>query len=446
MLESITNEDAQYALDIVNRICDEVGPGLAGSLQERERAEILKKEFEAHLGAENVVLEEFTLAPMAFQGVLRTSALFTFIAALLNISIGRFTGVSPWMTTLASLVFAILSALPIIFETIMYREFVDSIFPQKQSVNLIGTLRKPGTENVKRLIILSGHHDSALEFIWLRMLGGVKRLVSQGIHQDGVWGKNPVRILTVIFVFTTVTMFLGPVIMLLMSLIQLSGIIVGSAAIARFGTLGWVVLAFPIVPSIIIGLSYIRRGKGGGIVPGAGDNLSASALVVAMCRVLAQNPACIPDHTEIRFISFGSEEAGLRGSRRYVKRHLDELRRLEARILNFEIVTHPEIAILTTDVTGVKNAPEMVVSVVAAAQRAGVPHKVKSNPTSGGGSDAGPFSQAGLKALTLQPFKMPEQMLDFYHQQWDTPEVLTLEPLLNALKLTFEWVCNGGDL
>jgi hypothetical protein len=306
-------------------------------------------------------------------------------------------------------------------------------------------MRKPGTEIIKRLIILSGHHDSVVEFIWLRILGGVKRLVKRGIHLDGAWEKNLVRILTVIFVIITVTMFLGPITMLVASLIQLSGIIAVNAAIIRFGTLGWPLLAYPIVPSIIIGLSYIKIGKDGGIVPGAADNLSASALAVALCRFLVKNPAYIPDHTEIRFISFGSEEAGLRGSRRYVARHLNELKRLDARVLNFEIITHPEIGILTTDVTGLKNAPDMVASVVAAAQRAGVPFKVNSNPTGGGGSDAGPFSEAGLKALTLMPFKMPEQMLDFYHQKWDTPEVLTIEPLLNVLKLTLEWVRCGGE-
>jgi hypothetical protein len=33
----------------------------------------------------------------------------------------------------------------------------------------------------------------------------------------------------------------------------------------------------------------------------------------------------------------------------------------------------------------------------------------------------------------------------FYHQKWDTPEVLTEEPLLNVLKLTFEWIRHRGE-
>jgi aminopeptidase YwaD len=180
-------------------------------------------------------------------------------------------------------------------------------------------------------------------------------------------------------------------------------------------------------------------------VPGAADNLSASALAVTICKFLVQNPSYIPADTEIRFVSFGSEEAGLRGSRRYVARHLEELKRLDARLLNFETVAHREVTILTSDVNGtVKNSPQMVKSVVAAAERAGVPYKVKSAYL-GVGNDSGPFSKAGLKATTLLPFKMPQQMVAFYHQRWDGPEVLTIEPLLNVLKLAFEWVRNGGE-
>jgi hypothetical protein len=420
MPEKITYNDAYYAYDIVKTICTEVGPGLPGSSQERERAAIIKKELESHLGARNVVTEEFTVAPRAFLGWIPISAFFTLIGALLNISMGRFTGISPWVTAITALAFSIIPILLVIFEFIFYFEFVDPFFKKKQSVNVIGTLRNPRTKNVKRLLILSGHHDSALENTWLRFLG---------------YG----------FYIASATMFIGSITMLAMSIIQLTGIITGNADLVRIGTLGWVMLVYPIVPSIIFAMFFTRGGKSGGIVPGAADNLSASALSVAMCRFLVKNPSYLPADTEIRFISFGSEEAGLRGSRRYVERHLDELKRMDVRMLNYETVAHPEIGILTSDVNGtVKNSPEMVKSVVAAAERAGVPYKVES-AFLGVGSDAGSFSQSGLKATTLLPFKVPQQMVAFYHQKWDGPEILTIEPLLNVLKLTFEWVRNGGE-
>ena len=97
MPEKITTDDAQYALDIVKAICTEVGPGLPGSPQERERAEMIKKKLEAYLGTENVSIEEFTLAPDAslspFPGVL-----FMILAVLLNIATGLLAGTWPWLS------------------------------------------------------------------------------------------------------------------------------------------------------------------------------------------------------------------------------------------------------------------------------------------------------------------------------------------------------------
>ena len=48
---------------------------------------------------------------------------------------------------------------------------------------------------------------------------------------------------------------------------------------------------------------FTRGWKNGGNVPGAVDNLSASALSVALCRFLVRNLSYIPADTEIRFIS-----------------------------------------------------------------------------------------------------------------------------------------------
>jgi hypothetical protein len=417
---TITSLDAQYAFDIVKAICTKVGPGLPGSTQEWERAAMIKEELESHLGAGNVVLEAFTLAPWACFGALRISALFMLIAALLNVSIGRFTGVPPWLTALGALAFSILSPLLFVSEDILGFEIIDPLFKKAQSVNVIGTLRKPGSGNAKRLLIISGHHDSAAENTWLRFLG---------------YG----------FLVLTSTQAIAFITLVALSLFQLVGVITGDAGLVQLGTLGWVLLAYPIVPAIVFALFFNMGTKGGGTVPGAVDNLSASALAAAICRFLVENPACIPDDTEIRFISFGSEEAGLRGSRCYVKRHLEELKRLDARLLNVEMVAHPEIGILTSDMNGtVKHCLDTVKSVAAAAQRAGVPHKVKSGHL-GIATDAVPFSRAGLGATTLLPFKVPQQTVAFYHQKWDTPKKLTVEPLFNVLKLASEWIRTSGQ-
>jgi hypothetical protein len=342
------------------------------------------------------------------------------LAVLLNISAGHFTGISPWIISITAVAFAILAPLMFILEFLLSLEVFDPLFPKKKSLNVIGTLRSPKARDVKRLLILSGHHDSAPENTWLRY-SGIGFYIFSAIY------------------------FIGLITLLVMCLIQLAGLILDNEAVVSFGTIGWGLLVFPIVPAMIYVLFLTRGKKNGGIVPGAADNLSACAVSVAMCRFLVENPNSVPDDTEIRFITFGSEEAGLRGSRRYVKRHLNELKRLDARVLNYEIVAYPVISILNSDVNGaVKNSPEMVKSVVCAAERAGVPYKIGA-ATIGAGGDSAPFSRVGLKALTLLAFKVPQQQFAFYHQDRDTPEVLTIEPLLNTLKLTLEWIRGVGE-
>jgi hypothetical protein len=444
MAETISRRDAEYALDIVKEICAEVGPGLAGSPQERARAAIIARKLESHLGAANVSIEEFPVA-RAFHGILSVGGLFVLVAALLNALIGRIAGVPPWLTAAASLAFAILALVPLLLESIMYREFVDPLWRKHRSVNVIGALQGRGAGPVRRLLILGGHHDSAAEFTWLRVLGGVLRRMRRNGQPDSARQRAWMRPLTVVFVILTATMYIGALVMVLVSAIQLVGVIAGNDGVVAAGTLGWLPLVYPVVPAIVIGVTYATGWRNGGNVPGAADNLAASAVTVAMFRFLVENPSYLPPETEIRFISFGSEEAGLRGSRRYVERHMEELKRLDARLLNFEVIAHPQLNILATDVTGVRNDPAMVQSLVDAAVRAGVPHQAKGNPTGGGGSDAGAFTEAGLKAATVQPMKMPDQMFAFYHQRHDTPDVVTIEPLLNVLKLSLEWVRNCGE-
>jgi hypothetical protein len=416
----VTADDARYAFEIVRRVCDEVGPGSPGSPQERQRAAVFHRELAAHLGQENVSVEEFTLSPGAFLGAQQLSGLLLLVAALLNFSLGRVPAVSPWITAAAALALAVMAVAIYLLEFIFSREFVDPLFRKAQSVNVIGWLRPAGTTEVRRLLILSGHHDSALENTWLRSLGYGFLVYS------AVW-------LVALFA------------VLVLSAIQLAGLIFSSDALVRIGSIGWITLAFLVAPAFIYAMFFNMGRKDGGTVPGAVDNLSGSALAVAMCRLLVNNPGYVPPDTEVRFISFGGEEAGMRGSRRYVERHRDELMRLDARLLNFEMVADPEIGILISDINGtVKHSAEMVAGAVAAAERAGVPHRVMA-ATLGIGTDAAPFSRAGLQATTLMPFKIPEQLVAFYHQKWDGPEVVKLEPLHNVLRLAVEWARCGGE-
>jgi hypothetical protein len=268
--------------------------------------------------------------------------------------------------------------------------------------------------------MISGHHDSAVEFNWLRFTG---------------YG----------YFLLTATWLLALITVGVLDGIQLTGFITGNTDLILIGTLPWFLIVYPIGPALVFAAFFQGNRKGGGTVPGAVDNLAACAVGAAMCRFLVNHPDCIPAGTEIRFLSFGGEEAGVRGSRRYVKRHLEELKERNARLLNIEMIAYPETTILTSETNGTVNtSPELVQSAIAAAERAGVPYRV-APATLGTSNDAGPFCRAGIEATTLLPFKFPQQTVAFYHQRLDRPEALTPEPIFNVMKLVLEWIrLDGG--
>ena len=67
MAETITNADAQYALDIVSGSARKLDPGMPGTPQERDRAAILQAELELHLGPGNVTAKNLPWHRRPFQ-------------------------------------------------------------------------------------------------------------------------------------------------------------------------------------------------------------------------------------------------------------------------------------------------------------------------------------------------------------------------------------------
>jgi hypothetical protein len=72
-------------------------------------------------------MEEFTLAPGASLSSYPISGWFMLLAALLNVIIGRFAGVSPLVTSAAALAFSIASPLLFILEFIFGFELIDPL-------------------------------------------------------------------------------------------------------------------------------------------------------------------------------------------------------------------------------------------------------------------------------------------------------------------------------
>ncbi|GAG84188.1 unnamed protein product, partial [marine sediment metagenome] len=202
-----------------------------------------------------------------------------------------------YIMTFLSFILNLISFLIIWNEFFNYNEFIDPFFKSKESQNVVGRIYPK--EETKRIVIFSGHHDSALEFNLLtRLKLGYPILILLGIGIMIIW----LIISLVIVLLILVNLFYFE----LFFVFILTLFIIG-------------------VPAFLGLFFFVSSGEKANTVPGAVDNLSAVAIVLAIGKYLNSNKEIIPTNTEIRLISFGCEEAGLRGAFRYVSAHLQEL-------------------------------------------------------------------------------------------------------------------------
>jgi len=124
-------------------------------------------------------------------------------------------------------------------------------------------------------------------------------------------------------------------------------------------------------------------------VPGANDNASGTAVLLTLAQQLSQRSFPF----RLRFIAFGAEEAGLRGSRHYVGSLSDQERKQVAAMLNFDALGSGG----TIEVSG---APELTSKVVEAGSTLGISVS-SSGGGRGGSSDHASFAQADIPVVVF---------------------------------------------
>jgi hypothetical protein len=417
MTQPVEKADLEYEYEFIKRVCVEAGPGSPCSPQEHARAALVKAEMEKV--ADEVREEPFVCAPDAFlQWFQFASALGAVSAVCFHLGL---LPIAPFIFTTLGLGIAVFIFLILIFEFILGWEFIDGLYPKKPSENIVGILkpksasRAGGKRGPKRILMFGGHHDSALQFTYLRYFKN-GYYIAEGILIIGV-------------------------------LVFAAGLLLRWLSLAFGEPMEWLVIilrwyTWIVLPvSIFIGFTFTERDEGGGSVPGAIDNLSAVSTLLAIGRVLARHPEWQPADTEIRLLSFGSEEAGTRGSRAYVRAHEAELRAADAVFVNFESLYDPEIEIFTGDRNGtIRNSPDVVDALVQAAVDVQAPFRVSPFPFAGGGTDTQSFRERGIRAGCLFGMRVPSQMVDFYHQPSDNYDKINPQALDNALRIALEFI------
>lgn len=389
--------DASAASEVLSwtkKIIDACGPRPAGSVVNEKAAKLIADDLRPH--CDRVEIQPFECHPLAFiwHGALTTPL---GILGCVLLALG-------YVVPAAVLLVGV--ALASVLEFGFYRETFDPLFPRRRCFNVMGVLEPKGL--VRRQVVVSAHHDSAYEFTFLR-------------HSRKV--------------YITALGWYG---------VMLYGMPVASTALAALALLGVgypaaLAQALGVVGAIggVIGLFVVSRRP----VPGAGDNLVSTGMLVGAAKRLREKLAKDPEAlagTRVILASFDAEESGLRGSRAFVRDQRALLESAPAVDVNLESFFHLDsFSALTSDLNGwVKLSDRLVAMVEEEAKAEGLPFVRRGLYYGIGATDAASFARAGIPAtciLGMSPSPLHPKPLP-YHTRDDVPE--NLEPEVVAAGLT----------
>jgi hypothetical protein len=190
--------------------------------------------------------------------------------------------------------------------------FRRAVLPARPTFNVIA---EAGDPDARRTIVIGAHHDAphsglvfhpALPRLGMRLFPRLHDRAEQGIPI--LYGP-----------------FLGPALLALWGL-------VGGRALRRVGS------AFTLGATAVLANIGASR-----VVPGANDNLSAVAVVVALAHSLCEEP---PAGVRVLLVSTGSEESFMEGMQAFAKRHFASLPRETTEFVCLECVGSPELCVV----------------------------------------------------------------------------------------------------
>lgn len=166
--------------------------------------------------------------------------------------------------------------------------------------------------------------------------------------------------------------------------------------------------------------------------PGADDNASGSAGVLALGRALAGSPALL----DLRLVLFGGEEQGLFGSRRYVEELSGAERARIRAVVNMDMIAGlnvPERGVLLEGAAVSRHVMDALAR--ASATYTGLAVRVSMSPAN---SDHVPFIDVGIPAvLTIEGADGTNRRI---HTEQDTLQRLDLDLALEILRMNTAFV------
>ncbi len=399
-MENYKSQSAEYVHGFIKKVIETTGPRLPGSEEEARAASLIAEEMEKATG-NKAIIEPFKVAPVASIGAISVLGVITLITTALF-----------FISPLIGLILSCLIFLYAILQVFTYTGIFDFMWKQHTSHNVYSEVL-PENNSYDYTIMFSGHNDSswhwnhsyknpktALLKIGLGLLGLIVLIIvgAQQVKLGNLFVWNSAKDVS------TIVLYCLPVITL-----------PGSFFIATFLTWNKALAA-----------------------PGAMDNLSGVGFSILMAKYFNENKDKLPKNCRIICAGLGSEEAGLKGSMAFVKKHKNEEWLKNTYVINLDSIRDYEhFNVVKGDLWLNSHFDKDLINMaVEAMKEVGRKGGVIINPI--GGCDSTPFSRIGVKTATL--IAQNPTLTDYYHTCKDVYEELDMRTLADfsevLLKLT----------
>lgn len=392
MYEAERYEDYMYGL--IDRVMKEIGPRESCSEAEKRLGDLFAEEIRSV--CDRLEKERFSCSPKAFL------SFFPFLVAGYLVSLVLYYVLPPLSLIITAICVGILY-----FEVIRYRELIDPLFPKREGINVVGTVRP--SEEIKKRLIVSAHLDSAYEFkVWY-------------------WLKG-------LAVPAMALAFAGPLVLLGADLARTIAGSTGMPDTTAFRILGYVCIAFT---PVILPFALFHTGD---VVPGAMDDMAGVSVLAGLAKYLEEarkGDGFFPRQTEVVLLALSSEEAGLRGAKRYVARHRGEMLSLPTHAIFLDgIYDERFLTAFKRELwCGARMDPYLVDLAREAAASKGYPIKVTVMPV--GATDASAFARGGISCLSIC-CQDTSRLVPNYHTRLDTIENIRPRSLSVSLQMVLE--------
>lgn len=386
-----STQAVSYMTQGITHICRNMKRRAPGSEGEREAGEYMANVLKNECGCAEVKVETFTEHPAAFYGYFWFSATFDTLCAVSSF-------ISPWL----SIFFGTAALLLFFFQFVLYKQIINPLFPEKESVNV--TAVRPCTGKVKRRIFLNGHIDAAWEFPLNYFFGGI------------------------VFEIPGVMAVVGVLFYITLAICS----ICGAGQWLRTAAM-WGLLFVPFF--LLVGCTYNPRR----VVDGANDNLTGCYMGITLLREMERLGVSL-ENTELGVILTGSEEAGLCGAKAWCKAHKGDYLDVPTCIVCYDTIHDPQkLMVNMKDLNSTVSADqELGMLFLHAAGEVNVPCTNGLVPLMGGSTDSAAFTQGGFRSIGITG--LSHKLEDYYHTRRDTCDHLDKAGLENCYLATIRFI------